>query len=229
MRIAVIAAMEMEAETLRDSLGDCRSSGEGVFEFAVGTLGEKETAIMQCGIGKVNAALGTMTLIKEFNPNLIINSGVAGGLSDQLEIGDVVAATKFMYHDADATLFDYKFGQIPGMPEFYATDDRIAEIAVDSFQGPGKIHQGTVLSGDAFIYRDDQIAVIKERFPEALAVEMEGAAIAQTCYVFNIPLVAIRSISDVIIREGSHVDYNKFVKSASQVSSKLVRYLIENI
>ncbi|MBU1240879.1 5'-methylthioadenosine/adenosylhomocysteine nucleosidase [Myxococcota bacterium] len=229
MRIGIIAAMEEELRTLRRLLSGTTESTTGPFLFFEGRLCGLDVVLLQCGIGKVNAAVGTALLIERFHPDSLINTGVAGGFPpDKLHIGDIVVALDVRHHDADSTVFNYEYGQIPRMPAAYMTDTDLRETAVASVPPdfPVAVHTGQILSGDSFIHAQRQIAEIRGRFPSIMAVEMEGAAIAQTCYLFSVPFLIIRSISDLVMVEESQDMYENFVVQAAENSVALVLSLL---
>ncbi|MFP4365108.1 MAG: 5'-methylthioadenosine/adenosylhomocysteine nucleosidase [Spirochaetia bacterium] len=231
MKIGIIAAMKEELELLKTALTECTKVSFGSFEYYTGKLDGYETALMLCGIGKVNAAVGTTLLIDKLKPTVVINTGVAGGFSRKLNIGDIVVSREVRHHDADATAFNYEMGQIPQMPASFKADERLIWLAEEAIPEDmqEKLHTGAVFSGDSFIHTEEQIQSIAQRFPFATAVEMEGAAIAQTCYLFNVPFVIIRSISDKVWEPESSQDYEKFMKKAAGKSVKIVHCMLKRI
>lgn len=228
MRIGIIAAMEDEVAELRSHLESPRVHQHGKFHYYSGNLRGHEVVILLCGIGKVNAAVGATLLIEIFRPGHVINTGVAGGIADDLAVGDVVISTEVRHHDADATIFHYEYGQIPRMPAAYQADKTLIELASKSYkkQAKARIVKGMIMSGDSFIYHPSQIEIIRARFPAVLAVEMEGAAIAQTCYLFGIPFVIIRSISDKAAGEHNEQEYKKSLTKAARASAEMVLNLL---
>ncbi|MFA8342921.1 MAG: 5'-methylthioadenosine/adenosylhomocysteine nucleosidase [Rhodothermaceae bacterium] len=231
MKIGIIAAMEEELELLLKNLEDCKEIHFGKFKYYTGQINNVEVAMLLCGIGKVNAAVGATLLIDKLEPDYLINTGVAGGFPEEVKIGDIVISSEVRHHDADATAFDYEFGQIPRMPAAFEADKELVEYAgkVDLQNDKIKVFQGPILSGDSFIHHPEQIDTIIERFPNIMAAEMEGAAIAQTSYLFNIPFVLIRSISDKVKELGSTDIYKKFMEKAAVNSVKLVLELINKL
>lgn len=226
MTIGIIAAMEEELVDLRKSLKKASHTNYHHFDFYTGMMEDHDVVLMQCGIGKVNAAVGTAILIDHYNPAYVINSGVAGGLYDTMHVGDIIVSTDVKHHDVDVTVFNYDFGQIPQMPSSYDASPKLIDIASQAFSAQKKsshMFKGTIMSGDSFIHNDDQILSLKTKFPFVIAVEMEGAAIAQTCYLFSTPFVIIRSISDIVTAKDSQNDYDNFVHHASMISANLVR------
>jgi adenosylhomocysteine nucleosidase len=232
--IGIIGAMEEEVSLLKSEIELVEEKKIANFTFFYGTLEGKDVCILQSGIGKVNAAVGCTVLIQTFEPELIINSGAAGGISKDLQFGDLVIADTIMYHDVDITAFGYRAGQIPGMPEFFTISPPIAAIAHEAIEQLKAEHllpltlkavHGLVASGDVFVCEQHHIAALAARFPEVLAVEMEGAAIAHTCFLWKVPVVIIRSLSDIAGYESPKA-FNEFLPLASKHSAEIVCRLI---
>ncbi|MFT8870965.1 MAG: 5'-methylthioadenosine/S-adenosylhomocysteine nucleosidase [Sporolactobacillus sp.] len=231
MTIAIIAAMEEEADVLRNKICNCRTLTIAGCRFDNGTLAGEAVVLMQSGIGKVNAALGTALLIDRFHPDAVINTGSAGGTDPALQIGDVIISDGVFHHDVDATAFGYAPGQVPGMPETYRADARLVDRAVKAApSGMNAPHYlvGTIGSGDVFMADDARLAALKVKFPAMKAVEMEAAAIAQTCYRFGVPFIIIRALSD-IAGSSSAVSFNQFLKTAATHSAAFVLDFIQQI
>lgn len=232
MKVGIIAAMEEELKELLRCLEHQKEASFGQFKYYIGKICRHDVALMLCGIGKVNAAVGTTLLIDKFNPDYVINTGVAGGFPpDRLNIGDIVVSTEVRHHDADATVFNYEYGQIPRMPPAFYPDECLVSLACQSFIEDRDIRviKGQIMSGDSFIHHQKQIRNILDKFPSVLAVEMEGAAIAQTCYLFNTPFVIIRSISDIVTVEKSHEVYKASVVKASLHSVSIVINILRQL
>ncbi len=192
-----------------------------------GLIEGKEVAIVQSGIGKVNASIACSLLIGQFQVELVINTGSAGAIKNGLKIGDLVLSTELAYHDVDNRIFNYQYGQIPQMPELYKSDeDLIKKIEALSAENL-KAHKGLIVSGDSFVSSDEETKRIKKYFPNALVTEMEGAAIAQTCYQFDIPFIVIRAVSDTA-DESAEIDFDEFVQLAGQRSAELVLRFIKS-
>ncbi|MEX5944003.1 5'-methylthioadenosine/adenosylhomocysteine nucleosidase [Mammaliicoccus sciuri] len=197
--------------------------------FYKGNIEDKQVVLAQSGIGKVNAAITATLLINEFKPDLIINTGSAGSVDSELNIGDIIISNKVYYHDVNATAFGYKLGQVPSMPEFYETDKELIDLAKSSIEQldlNGIV--GEVATGDSFIGSIDQRKVIKSNFPTASVVEMEAGAIAQTCYQYNVPIIVTRAVSDLADKE-SDVTFEEFLKVACVNSSKIVKLLLNRV
>lgn len=228
--IAIIGAMQPEIALLRTWLRDPREHTFGGTQIFCGWLDGQAVALMQSGIGKVNASIGTTLLIQHFGARAIINTGSAGGLAPQLAVGDVVIADNAAHHDVDVTAFGYQRGQMAQMPLYYPCDSALIAHAThaSSAFSQAKVHRGLVVSGDSFIASAKQRTQILTDFPKALAVEMEAAAIAQTCYQFNTPFAIIRAISDTADSDASH-SFEEFITLAGKHSAEMVRQIVQHI
>ena len=230
-RIGIIGAMDVEVDTLKEEAKVTNTTEIAGMEFCEGTLGDQGVVIVKCGIGKVNAGICANTLINDFGCNQIINTGVAGSLDEEIDIGDIVVSTDAVQHDYDISFLGYEKGEIPytGLYAFPA-DKAMRQAAVDAVKATApNIHvfEGRVCSGDQFISTVEQRDKIIANFG-GLCCEMEGAAIAQVCYLNETPYVVIRAISDK--PDGSEPeDYDYFEKEAAAISSKSVLYMIENM
>jgi len=231
MKIGVVAAMAEEVALLSEKLSSSNEINIGRFSFWKGEIGDIEVGVTRCGIGKVNAAVGTTMLLEKFMPDYLINIGVAGAFGDEVEVGDVVISSEVRHYDADATAFAYELGQIPQMPSAYKADTRLVELAHSACQTLGgvAVHQGQILSGDTFVHTPAQVADITLNFPGAMAVEMEGAAVAQTGYLFKTPFVLIRSISDKVQEADSTCTYKASMQNVAANSVKTVLHMLKNI
>jgi adenosylhomocysteine nucleosidase len=235
--IGIIGAMEKEIELLRGLMsasGPLAQSECGVFSFTAGKLDGKDVVLLQCGIGKVNAAVGTALLIDHYKPDLVLHTGSAGGIGAGLSFGDVVIGNGLIYHDVDVTIFNYAPGQVPGMPAVYPVPEDLiekAERAVSELKAEGILPaafnhtRGIIGSADAFMHDEVRIAEIAQRFPDMRAVEMEGAAVAQACFLFKTPCLVIRALSDVAGSE-SPMTHDEFLPIASKNSCEIVRRII---
>ncbi|MBS9779067.1 MAG: 5'-methylthioadenosine/adenosylhomocysteine nucleosidase [Moraxellaceae bacterium] len=229
--IGIIGAMPQEVELLIANLDNKQVTKIANFNLYHGVINNVPVVVMQSGIGKVNATIATTLLIEKFNPKAIINTGSAGGLGDNLAVGDVVIGTNVAHHDVDVTVFGYKIGQMAQMPIDYPCDKGLIEVAQNASKQVNSnktIHQGLIVSGDQFIASSEQFAKIKQNFPLVLAVEMEACAIAQTCYQFNVPFVVIRAISD-LANEQASVSFDEFIELAGKQSAEMVVRLVEKL
>lgn len=223
--IAIISAMDLEMTELVNNLEEKKESFFQGQKFYEGKIGHNDVVISSSGIGKVNAAINTAILISKYKPSLIINSGIAGGV--KLELNDVVLASKLCYSDVDATFFGYEYGMIPGMP-LYFYPDSVSYMKAQTILKDANINfkLSPVLTADTF---RDTAKDIKNKMNEAYAVEMEGAAIAQTCHRLNTPFLSIRFISDILDTDKHTENYQAFEKEASLLSSKITLKIINNL
>lgn len=230
MKIGIIGAMEEELALLYSSLSASKDTFDKQENCVKRCFGNLEIALARCGIGKVNAAVTTALLLKEFKPHFLINVGVAGGFKEGISIGDIIVSSELRHYDADATIFSYERGQIPLMPASFTSDTQLLEVAVEAGKRvKSKVHIGQILSGDSFIHSDDQINDLRENFPNALAVEMEGAAIAQTGFLFSTPFIGIRAVSDLVVRPGNSREYKDSLLLAAKGSCDMVMTMLKEI
>ena len=183
--------MRKELDLLLPLLQDSEESRMGGFEFHCGKVGKHDVMVMQCGIGKVNAAMGALMLVNNFTPNYVINSGVAGGADLSVNVMDVVAGARVAYHDVWCGP-ESELGQVQGLPLYFKGAKRLLDLIPDR----GDIHKGLICSGDQFIDKKEDVERIKGNFPDTLAVDMESGAIAQVCFLNKVPFLALRVISD---------------------------------
>lgn len=195
-----------------------------------GLLEGQEVALVESGIGKVNASMITTLLIDRYDVRIVINTGVAGALSEKLDVADMVVSTSVLHHDVDAVEFGYTLGQVPGMPKFYLADKGLSKLALEAVNSTPDIegHGGLVVSGDSFVSNTDQKKLITNNFRQALAVDMESAAIAQTCYQHSVSFVIIRSISDKA-DDSADMTYDEFLGKACIHSSEVVKSLLKDL
>ncbi|WP_239703672.1 MULTISPECIES: 5'-methylthioadenosine/adenosylhomocysteine nucleosidase [unclassified Mammaliicoccus] len=227
--IGIIGAMEEEVEILKSAIENKETIKKAHVIFYKGHLEGKEIVLAQSGIGKVNAAITTALMINDFKPDLIINTGSAGAIDPNLNIGDIIISNKVYYHDVNATAFGYKMGQVPGMPESYTTENHLIKSArstIEELELNGVV--GEVATADSFIGSLEQRRVIKETFPTVSVVEMEAGAIAQTCYQYEVPIIVTRAVSDLADKE-SDVTFDEFLKVACVNSSKIVKLLLNRV
>jgi len=227
MKAGIIGAMEPEVAILKEKLTNCKTSTHAGYRFYQGQLGNNEVVIVQSGIGKVAAALATAILIDKFQPDYVVNTGSAGGFDARLKVGDVVVSSEVRYHDVDVTAFGYEIGQLPANPAAYIPHETLVNAAKKGIEQLDGIQSmvGLITTGDTFMTKDNDIAKARANFPTMAAVEMEGAAIAHTCYQFNVPFVIIRSLSDIAGKE-SPTSFDEYLETASVNSSQLVIHML---
>lgn len=226
--VAVIGAMQPEIERLKNSLENPVTETFGAFAIYSGRYGGKQVVLALSGIGKVSAAAATTVLVQRYRPDCVINTGSAGGLGQGLAVGDVVIGTETAHHDVDVTAFGYAYGQVPQLPARFVSDTALcaaAETAAAAFAG-ARVHRGLIVSGDQFVHSSEAVAAIRSRFAGVQAVEMEAAAIAQSCHQFSVPFVVIRAVSD-LADEQADTSFEVFLETASVHSAQMVQRLIE--
>jgi adenosylhomocysteine nucleosidase len=215
MKLGIIGAMEQEVETLLSLLENKRAAVRAGSTYYEGTMDGLDVVVVQCGIGKVNAALCVQVLCDCYGVTHVVNTGIAGSLSADLDIADLVISKDAMYHDVDCVHFGYTMGQMPGMPVTYVADEKLVELAYAAAESvnPGHTRIGRVASGDQFVavkeLKDKIIAVTG-----GLCTEMEGAAIAHAASRNGIPFVIIRAISDKA-DDSAEMDYPTFERIAA--------------
>jgi adenosylhomocysteine nucleosidase len=239
--IGIIGAMEEEVTILQGLMQKRAIEKIGSFEYFTGTLEDKQIVLLRCGIGKVNAAIGAALLIDNFRPELIINTGCAGGvnpagLTPVLNFGDVVISSSLVYHDFDISVFGYAVGQIPGMKDaFFHVEKNMIEIglrAIDELKRESRLPaslnhvEGLIGSGDVFVCETARVDKIVKLFPAIRAVEMEGAAIAHACSLFGVPCLVIRAMSD-IAGEESPMKFDEYLPIAAKHSSEIVKRIVK--
>lgn len=229
--IGIIGAMEQEVSQVVAAMTNVSVSEIAGMKFNKGKFCNKDVIVVKSGIGKVNAAICAEILVACFNVDKIINTGIAGSLKNEINIGDVVLSTDALQHDVDATNFGYAKGVIPGMAvsTFIADEGLIktAEEACHKACPDIEVFKGRVVSGDIFVSDKAVKNSIAESF-HGYCTEMEGAAIAQAAYLNKVPFLIIRAISDKA-DDSASMDYNEFEKKAIANSVKLLTAMMEEI
>lgn len=230
-RIGIIGAMAQEVEQLTSLLEEHKTRQHIGFTFHTGRLHGVEVALLQSGIGKVNAAIGTTLMLDTYQPEAIINTGSAGGFGEGLEVGDIVISSEVRHHDVDAVVFGYEHGQVPQMPAAYLPDSRLVEAARNCIVQLGEVRvvEGLIATGDVFMSNPELVASTRSRFPTMLAAEMEGAAIAQTCHLYGCPFVVIRALSDIADSESNHLCFEQFLAKAADHSARMVGAMVQQL
>lgn len=227
-RIGIIGAMELEVEALKSQMEDVEVVKKASMEFHQGILNGKEVVIVRSGIGKVNAAVCTQILVDDFKVEAVINTGIAGSLKAEINIGDIVVSTDVLHHDMDAREFGYPKGQIPQMDVFsFQADESLRKKAVEVCNKVNpeiQVFEGRVVSGDQFIANAEVKNQIIADFA-GYCTEMEGAAIAQAAYLNQVPFVILRAISDKADNSAT-MDYPTFERQAAQHCVNLVKEMV---
>lgn len=189
MKYGILCAMDEEIKALKKELVDAKQTEIAGTIFYEGKIGPNEVVLVQSGIGKVQAGMTTGLLIAKFGAEVVINSGSAGGIGNDLHVGDVVLSTLVAYHDVDVTAFGYLPGQLPQQPQKFVADEQlIVKVEQAAKENQQNVRLGLIVTGDQFVASSLKIREIKDMYPEVLCCEMEGAAIAQVAFQFKIPL-----------------------------------------
>ncbi len=227
--IGIIGAMDEEVELLKEKMDILETERIANSDFYVGKLEGKEVVLLKSGIGKVNAAIATTILFERYQPGFVINTGSAGGFHNDLEVGDLVISTEVVHHDVDVTAFDYKYGQVPGLPASFQADPILIEKAMLAAKKLDEIEamKGLISTGDSFMQAEAKVQFVREKFPQMIAAEMEAAAIAQVCYQYSRPFVIIRALSDIAGKDSS-VSFDAFLEKAAANAANLIIDVVRN-
>ncbi|MDO5447532.1 MAG: 5'-methylthioadenosine/S-adenosylhomocysteine nucleosidase [Prevotellaceae bacterium] len=209
MKIGLLVAMDKEYEQLRH-------------------LENENIIVCKTGMGKVNAAINTTQMINNYHPDLIISSGCAGGASTELDVLDVIVGSSVVYHDAYYGLESEEFGRVQGMPKYYLAPENLVEIA-KGLDYSHRIHEGLIASGEWFVDSVEKVKEILGHFPNAIGIDMESAAIAQTCHIFKVPFISFRVVSDVPAKENNVADYQNFWNTVSESSFSITSQFVNRI
>lgn len=230
-RIGIIGAMDIEVDALKEQMLDVTRVNKASMEFYQGKLNGKDVVVVRSGIGKVNAAVCTQILADVFEVEAVINTGIAGSLRNEINIGDIVVSTDALQHDMDAVEFGYPKGQIPGMKVFsFVANAALRETAVRVCQKVNsdiQVFEGRIVSGDQFVARAEVKNEIIKEFA-GYCTEMEGAAIAQAAYLNGIPFVVVRAISDKADNSAT-MDNLTFERQAAQHCVNLVGEMLKEL
>lgn len=227
MRIAILVAMDKELSLLLHAMPEYKEEKIGENIYYRGEIGGKEVVAGKCGIGKVNSAIRTAALLREVKPDLVLNSGVAGGADASMSVGSVLIADKVAYHDVWCGP-GTEYGAADGMPVYLMPDPESLDEAKRIFSDTDGIRYGLICSGDKFIHLAEEVKEIKGHFPEALAVDMESASIGQTCTMAGVPFLIVRVMSDTPGSGDNLSQYKNFWGEAPSKTFDCVRRLIEN-
>ena len=220
--IGIIGAMQTEVDLLISKIEDAKTKNISGIDFVSGKISGREVVVAKCGIGKVFAALSAQTMILEYGVELLINTGVGGAISSDLEIGDIAVSDFVVQHDMDTTALGDPAGLISGINvvKIAADGDIIASLCTAAERKGARYLVGTIASGDTFISSAEKKKKIADTFG-AVVCEMEGAAIGQVCYVNRVPFCVVRAVSDKA--DGSSgVDYMTFVASAAKKNANVL-------
>jgi len=226
MKYGIIGAMDEEVAFLRKKISQETEHTIANSVFIEGTIGDKQVVLLKSGIGKVNAAMTTTILMERFSPTVVINTGSAGGFSPSLSVGDIVISDQVVHHDVDVTAFDYEYGQVPQLPAVFKADESLVRQTKETITKLDLNYKvGLLATGDSFMNNEKRVNEIKAIFPNMLAAEMEGAAIAQVCYQYEVPFIIIRALSDIAGKH-SPITFDQFLETAAKNASQIILSLI---
>lgn len=226
MRIAILSAMREELTPFLKKFPNYTQEEVGGNVFYKVAYGENELILAYSKIGKVHSALSASTMILKFGCEKLIFSGVAGGLSPKLKVGDLIVATKLCQYDVDITAFGHPLGFIPESSVYITADAHLLKVASEVAKEKGiKLEEGIIASGDSFIASSEKRKWLIENF-QADAVEMEGASVANVCHLLAVPFCILRSISDSADGEAD-VSFDEFLDQAAQVSADFVEAMLK--
>jgi adenosylhomocysteine nucleosidase len=221
MKIGMIVAMERELKQLRP------------------LFPEDQMILQQSGIGKVNAAIQTVEMIHQYHPDVIISSGCAGGNGDDINIQDIIVSTQLVYHDVycGEAIGHSVYGQVQGLPARFEADPYLLRKSLELKNGNLELsngqsctlHAGLIVTGDWFVDTKEKMREIIGHFPEAKAVDMESAAIAQACYIYKVPFISFRLISDIPLRDTDASQYHDFWNTVADKSFHVTKSFIESL
>ena len=228
-KIGVIFAMKEELDEVLKQVDIKNEFNVFGLDFYSVVFKDTECILVECGVGKVNAARTTQIMIDVMKVDYIINVGVAGGVSNSLNVCDIVIGEKLVQHDFDITVFDHAKGYIPNVGVYLNSDEYLLRIAEKEkeFFNETNFHKGVIASGDIFCTSEKMSKKINEKF-NALCVDMEGASIAQVAYLSGVPFLVVRSISD-IPNNNNKITYEEFLEESSKMVAKFLLSMIEKI
>lgn len=227
MKIAILVAMDKELSLLLPHISECKEVKSDIFTHYLGKVGSHDVAVAKCGIGKVNAALSTYNVINDFDPDIVVNTGVAGGAGNHVKIGTLLVADYVAYYDVWCGP-GTETGAADGCSVFLPADGRIVALAQQNLD-PATTAYGLICSGDRFVSTRHEIAEIKKTFPTVKAVDMESAAIAQICYLKSVPFVCVRVISDTPGSADNISQYETFWTDAPAHTFATLTALLERL
>ncbi|WP_103981741.1 5'-methylthioadenosine/adenosylhomocysteine nucleosidase [Helcococcus massiliensis] len=226
--IGIIGAMDVEVQAIKNKMHNIEEINYLDSIFYKGNIKENEVVLCKSGVGKVNAAIITTILLYHFDIDFVINVGTAGGMISSQETLDIVISDRVIQHDFDTSYLDGPEGLGIYSQSDKSLGDKVKE-AFDKNHIGANIYFGDIISGDKFVGDNNLIKVLREKFPQAIACEMEAGAVGQACEKFSIPFVVIRSLSDIVDKDNSENDFLKNVEITSKRSADMVESFIENL
>lgn len=226
-KIGVVVAMSVEFDLVETQMQNKVITEINGIQFVEGNIADKQIVLAKSGMGKVCSSVGVLEMIHHFAPEAIINTGVAGGIDASVNIMDIVVGSQTVYHDTWCGE-GFALGQVQGLPVTFKSDESLFNAAM-KIKSEVRILGGLICSGDRFITSREELSGIKENFPLGLAVDMESNSMAQVCYMYNIPFISFRIISDTPGVDNHIEQYNNFWTEAPKTSFEALQQLIKNI
>ena len=227
MKIGIIVAMDKEFAQLQTLASGLKKEKHGERLFMTGRIGQNEVVMQQCGIGKVNSAIGTVEMINNYHPDLVVSTGVAGGVDTGLEVCDVVVSTECCYHDVYCG-DDCVMGQVMGQPARFACNPVLVAKAT-SLNCPTRVKSGLIVSGDWFVNSREKMRSIVDNFPDATAVDMESCSIAQVCHIYSTSFISFRIISDIPLKDHKAQMYYDFWERMAEGSFEVTKAFLNTL
>ncbi len=228
--IAIMVAMDCEREAIEKIVENKKSIIKQNQSYTTGKIADREVIVATCGIGKVISAINTAKILENYDIDLVINIGTAGGIYKDADIADVIVASKLTYHDFDVYSID---GIEPSFDNNYYTftaDKNLTDLAYDVIKSADfSVYVKPLVSGDAFVSDEKKVAYIQKYFPEAYGCDMEACSIAHCCHEYNKKFLVIRSFSDIVTKKGNEIDFNEYKFIASKRAAEFSRKIIEKL
>ena len=228
----IIVAMALEREAIQELLENYECVEYGKQNYYIGTISGRDVTLVEGGVGKVTSAITCTRLIEHFGCDTIINIGTAGGIKEYENVLDVVVVDRSTYHDWDNESVNDESRSFATQNGYvFDSDERLVELARETMEqfDDHKTYIGHIVSGDAFVRFDDLVAMIQKNFPEAVACDMESASIGHVCSMYDVPFVIIRSLSDIVIKEGNELDFQAYARAASERAARFTRAFLERL
>ena len=226
MKIVILAAMGKELKMIEAAMDGAEKSETDGIDIIEGKIGNHDIIAAQCGIGKVNSAMRAYKMIERFSPDLVVNSGVAGGADLSMKVGTVLVADRIVYHDVWCGP-GTEYGEADGCPLYFMADSRVVRLS--GATEDGNLRKGLICTGDIFVSKEEEVRNIKSKFPDALAVDMESASIAQVCHMTGTPVAVIRIVSDTPGSGDNISQYKNFWNEAPEKSFEIVKSVISRL
>ncbi|MFM1581255.1 5'-methylthioadenosine/adenosylhomocysteine nucleosidase [Helcococcus bovis] len=226
MLCGIIGAMPKEVEAIKDKMLNIKEENIQGVDFYFGKINNHDVILTKSGVGKVNASIITTLMIMTYHPDYIVNIGTAGGMLKEQNTLDIVISENVIQHDFDTSYIDGK----AGIGITTKSDELLRNKVKESFlknKVDFNIYFGDIISGDVFVGEEVKVLELKEKFPTAIACEMEAAAIGYTCDRFNIPFIIIRSLSDIVYHNNSNIDFMKNVEITSKRSADMLEEFLK--